>query len=139
MSFQISVEGLDELRNGFKEFSNQIQDAVDDGLREGGEPIVLDLMTYPPYEMGSSYTRTFNYMQSITPIEMTVVSPGVFEASGHMPYDIFLRGTSDGSYPGAYMHVGRWETLVQIALNRLQGVRDAIDRKIGDLAARLGL
>jgi hypothetical protein len=139
VSFQITVEGLTEKQEALRAFGGQFQDAVDEGLREGGAPIVYDLQSYPDEPANSSYTRTFDYMHSITPVDMTIVSPGVFEASGHMPYDIFLRGTSDGSYLGAWMHLNIWVPLVDIVQNRIQGVYDAIGRSISDLAARLGL
>lgn len=136
--FKVTVEGAAEEAKALGSAAEQLQEAIDDGLREGGAPIVYDLQAYPAPVPGSPYVRTFNYQQSVTPVDATIVAPGVFEASATVDYAVWERGviTGGGQAP---VHVGRWQTLVSIRDSRIGFIAEVIARKIEQLMARLGI
>lgn len=138
MFVKVTVEGAAEESKALYVAADQLQEAIDDGLREGGAPIVVDLEQYPDVVPGSPYVRTLRYLGSVTPIDQTVVAPGVFEAGAMIDYAIWERGDMGGGGQ-APVHVGRWQTLVSIRNSRIGFMAEVIARKIEQLIARLGI
>lgn len=144
----IQTIGLTEKIAALTEFAEQIPDAAEQGMREGMQPIRQAMYTYPdqPGYMGKRepapalYERTNNYRDGISQVQLYQEAGGVVgEIDSGAPYSIYLRGTPDGSYGGAWMHLGIWQPLFDIVEQFLPGISERIQANIDQLAARLGL
>ncbi len=147
--FKVEIVGLDEKRAQLSDFQLQVNDAIAAGLQEGRLPIAQAMRTYPPQPpfMGAPTTREIHLYHQTGNYGQRITTPYIQQSGGYVTaeidsgadYSIYLRGTPDGSYAGAWMHLGIWQPLFDILEQFLPGVSDAIERRIDALIERLGL
>lgn len=99
---------------------------------EGLQMLMGETQDYPPPIPTSSYIRTFRYHDTQT------IVPG--DLDGYvdmpMPYSIYLRGDDEGRQP-AYMHLGRWLSIVAIREKLVDPIREMLDARIQALMIRV--
>lgn len=138
MRITTEIDGLDETIQALNTLAEEAPDELGAGLKIAGLPVVTALQTYPPPPPNSSYQRTYAYQRSIQSAVDVVGRNAYFAAWSDSPYEIYLRGNLEG-YPGAYMHVGRWRTLVNIWETFSAVVSAQLQRRLEALISRLGL
>lgn len=134
MKASLEITGLDEAIKQTQATSAGLPPALEDGVYAAGFPAYFATVDYAPERPGSSYARTFNYAANVS-TELTIAGDEIdFEIKQGAPYSIFLRGTADGGYLGAWMHVGRWRPLVDIVRTFtpvfIVKLQDAVDKFI---------
>ncbi|HLY25470.1 MAG TPA: hypothetical protein VKQ72_03960 [Aggregatilineales bacterium] len=155
MSTELNVEGLESTAEQIAAVQAGLNDALQEGLRDAMQPIRDAVSTYPPVPpyVGSGgrggrggpahhkphpYARTGAYGSSVTPVQ---VEGDGSEVSGYFatpaPYAIYLRGTPDGSYGGAWMHTPYWQSLKSILDALLPEATDVLQRGVDDFISRV--
>jgi len=108
----------------------EMDQAIAVALTGAAETLQADMETYPPKPATSRYVRTFNLMHSwnhmITrnPLSAIIGSFGV-------PYAHWVQGEDQ-----AWMHVGRWQTVTQVAKKRTEDVKRFIEGSLERWAKR---
>ena len=149
MNTQVDVEGLDAAIEQVAAIQEGLSGELQDGLQGAMQPIRDAVSSYPPVPpyVGSGgmahhtprpYTRTGYYGSSITPVQ---VDGDGAEVSGYFatpaPYAIYLRGTPDGSYSGAWMHTPYWQSLNSIITSLLPDAIDILQGRVDDFISRI--
>lgn len=116
-----------------KAFDDQFPDVLAAGHREATQDVSEALGNYPAVPQGSSYIRTMAYadtqvIEYVSPTESYVATP--------VEHAIYLRGDGE-SYPGAYMHVGWWESITDIVARLTQPIIDIFNNRIEGLIWRI--
>lgn len=144
----ITTENLRETIDAFRRSVDGVPDTIRVALFESLQDIRGDVVTYPPeppyagtrnYGIRSwkPYQRTMNYANTTTPITVTQRGGeivGYFATPAD--YAVYLRGETDGSYLGAWMHRPFWESLQSILERRLpeasEHMQDALQNYFDD-------
>lgn len=148
MKISVTVEGAQENIEALRQFKEQTPAEFQVALAAGMKPIVGAMKQYPPQPpyMGApttgrivSYRRTGNYGARITgPYVEQHGNEIVGYINSGASYSTYLRGDLAG-YPGAYMHIGIWQTLTEIIAKLLPQTQSRIERQLSSLINRLGL
>lgn len=128
MKITLTVTGDVDVKRKLTETRDGLMMGASVGVAEVGSIVYDDLAEYSAPIPTSDYVRTYNYRDGLAPM-LTVEPDSVdYTVTETVDYSKWLRG--DGDYPGAWMHVGRWQSLMQIIAKRtplaMQKVADAV-------------
>jgi hypothetical protein len=135
MDIQLVVDGTDQNADALEKYHDGVIPAAAVGLSEGGEIIYDDLGEYPPPIPTSKYVRTMNYYDSLAPdldLQPTVATYSITEGAD---YSLYLRGNAE-DYEGAWMHLGRWQSLSKIEERRVPLVVEKVQAAVDEFTAR---
>ena len=138
MFTRVQVTGATEKAALLKAFAEELPDVIVAGVKEIQQDVSQALKNEPPPPPGSRYVRTDNYIN--TQVETPIQSSGqqvLGAVETPISYAIYLRG--DGNYPGAWMHVGRFESIAAIVERLTPGAVVTMENRIDGLEMRLGL
>lgn len=132
MRILTTITGLREAARGLNAVHDGLPHTVSGGMNEAVKPIHRATAAYAP-QRNSSHKRTGMYGKTQT--------SGVYWRGSdtygyvYMPakYAIWLRGTPDGSYLGAWMHRGWWRSLKSILDEHLPRAVAIIERRVQQL------
>jgi hypothetical protein len=128
MKMLINIRGATEKIGQLRALKQGIRPELETAMNEAGQILMDGTQYYPPSQ--GDHRRSGLYGKTQT---FNVFSNGaqVFgQANYQQPYSIYLRGTQDGSYRGAWMHLGIWESLADI-------IERVLPRMVAKLSDRL--
>lgn len=140
MKIQLQISGLQEALQKFRDAPREIKRRLKADVEIAGLPFYSAITTYPNAPARSHYTRSYQYRDTATGKPQITMDTVAYVITTPMPYARYLRGDLEDGYPGAWMHVGRWESLQHI-VDRLQpgfarhiqeALDDYIHRVFGD-------
>lgn len=134
MHIDVEVTGIDETIQALAEFKSLVMPEIQKEIDLAAEPFRYAMQEYPPPIPTSNYVRTYEYQQSVnvvTALEGDTVSLTATASE----VNHWLRGEADGSYPGAWMHRGRWRSMLDLVQQFvpvfISHVEQRLDRLIG--------
>ena len=143
MATTIVIEGLEELQARFEEFPDKLHGLMSKALEESLYALWASVPGYPEEPEGSTYERTGQTGRSLGSGESggQEGEPDIYEVHG---YESAEFGTSldyaqypigDESGHQAWMHQGRWWTLVGTVVEAAQDKIQEIFERMADAAA----
>lgn len=140
MKATIEIDGLKEATDALAKVDTELPSQIKTAMYEATFPIADATASYPE-RPETEYVRTGRYGRSVGTIIETdgydIV--GIVGASmwDQVPYSIYLRGTEDGSYRGAWMHTFWWESLYSIAQRLVPSAIEKLRDRINEFIANI--
>jgi hypothetical protein len=132
----MSIENADKASNGLRRARDEVPAELELAGREGISIIHRRAAGYPAKGSSDSYERTGLYGKTQTSGVWRDGKGVVAYHNSNRDYSIWVRG--DGKkYPGAWMHVGVWESLITILAESLPKIRSIVDAALQRLMNRV--
>lgn len=135
VQFGIQVTGTAENIAALAAISEGAVDELPDTVQQAAFPAYYALANYDAPAV-PTYTRTYQMQQSVYAIVHAEGPQAAVEIGGNQEL-YWTRGTPDGNYGGAWMHLGRWrtfkdivDTLIPVAVAKVQQALDALIARV---------
>ncbi len=136
MRITLDVTGVNGTVAALAEFKSQVMPEIQKEIELAAEPFKYALQEYPPPVPQSTYVRTYEYQRTVD-VKAGYNNNVVELVATASPVQHWLRGEADGSYLGAWMHRGRWRTMLDLVQQFvpvfISHVEDRLERLIGRL------
>jgi hypothetical protein len=136
MRLSLTIGGVKENAQAVRALKERLMEELYAESRAVSPLLADSLREYPAERPGSDYVRTYSYQQSIN-VQTTYRTGAIDITARASEVQHWLRGDLDGGYPGAWMHVGRWQSMVNIVSAFMVKLQAALNRRIERLIGEL--
>ena len=136
MKFELEVAGIQETISALSEFKMLVMPEIQKEIDLAAESFRYTMQEYPPPIPTSDYVRTYEYQRSVNVIAKLEGDTVSLEASAS-EVNHWLRGDADGSYRGAWMHRGRWRTMLDLVQQFVPVFISHVEQRLERLIGRL--
>lgn len=138
MRVSVELKGYNRVRNDLRALASANRTIIDPVMREFAKTqrARLKARPYPAPPVGSTYIRTGRLANSF---RVETRGQGEYAVTNSAPYASYVVGPTDkkGTDGGqAWMHRGRWWTMVEVVKEDLPKLRRDIEQAIKDLWTR---
>lgn len=138
LDFGAEVTGWRETEQKLRGVRGEIPLETQQELTTTGRTIYFQLREYPPMRPGQTYVRTFEYRRLISYALESADNLIMLTFKQGAAYSKYLRGGEDRDV-GAWMHVGRWVQIKDIARNFTGEVERRLEQAVQRVISRFGL
>jgi hypothetical protein len=136
MKIEMIVTGVEQNAKGLRQLRREIPMEAADEAHASSGVLRSALTMYPAQPEGTNYQRTYNYERGVDVDPKATNYGATIEATQAAPYSIYLRGDLSGRGP-AWMHRGRWDSLVAILEAFLNRFVNNLIRRLERLIAQV--